>query len=142
MVELPETLKNKANARLNSIWLGLIAKQDAFHTLHGRYFQGIRTHRITPKDGDESEADLTRKPTDQVEDWNDFGIAADLPVDKRIEVALIIDVYIGPLGSGWQGRIEVAATVGGEERFFARQKGVGPEGSDRTFGWVNIIDVD
>ena len=66
----------------------------------GIHFQGIVTPATPPDDGASVVPDLTKKPTDQAEAWEDLftGLTA---LDSPWACSMQIDVYDGPLGKGW-----------------------------------------
>ena len=139
---IPAQLKVKIDGQLSSLLTHLETRQEVYFTANGRYFQGIRTHAFLPKGeiGEETPPDMTRKPTDQAEDWNDVGII--LPAEMPF--ALAIDVYEGPRGHGWSARTEVeyqGQQVASAE--FARQVGFGPDAEHYTHDWQDVTpDVE
>ncbi|MDV2479218.1 MAG: hypothetical protein RX317_03120 [bacterium] len=131
---IPSQLKTKIDGRLGLLLTHLEARQDAYFTAHGRYFQGIKTHTVLPKGeiDEETPPDRTRKPTDQAEDWNGAGII--LPA--KMPFALAMDVYDGPRGKGWSARVEVEH----QGREFARRVGFGPDATQYTHDWQEVTD--
>ena len=107
----------------------IAAVQDAYFATHGRYWQGIETPDIPP---DELTAvkspDLTKRPTDQAEKWDDVFRSA-LALPSTWPASLRVDVYDGPLGKGWT--LTVVATKAGVR--YWRTWSVGPE--DRATNW-------
>lgn len=131
---IPEGLKEKIDGRLNLLLTHLEARQDDYFAVHGRYFQGIRTHTVLPKGeiDEETPPDKKRKPADQAEDWNDAGIV--LPT--KMPMALAIDVYEGPRGIGWSVRAEVEH----RGREFVRRVGFGPDAEHYAHDWQDVTD--
>lgn len=131
---IPAGLKAKIDGRLGLMLTHLEARQDAYFTAHGRYFQGIKTHTVLPKGeiDEETPPDRTRKPTDQAEDWDDAGII--LPA--TMPMALAVDTYDGPRGKGWSARVEVEH----QGREFARRVGFGPDAEHYTNDWQDVTD--
>ena len=129
---IPEQLKAKIDRRLGLLLTHLEARQEAYFTAHGRYFQGIRTHAVLPKGeiDEETPPNPRVKPTDQDEDWDGAGI--NLPA--KMPFALAIDVYEGPRGHGWSARVE----VGHQERELAKQIGFGPDAGHYTHDWQDV----
>lgn len=67
----------------------------------GRHWQGIITPAIPPDDGATRDPDLGRKPTDQAERWEDVFTGATALPATAWPSQVAIDVYDGPLGTGW-----------------------------------------
>lgn len=127
----PAEIRDAIQARLAAVWPQLTARQDAYFTAKGRYWQGRRTHAVAPADGAAAPADrLSDRPTDQAEDWTAFGVGA-----WTEAFALEIHCYRGPGGNGWVARAVV--TLGG--RTWERWRGQGPE--DRDVPWADVIGV-
>ncbi len=131
---IPAGLKAKIDGRLGLLLTHLEARQDAYFTTHGRYFQGISTHTVLPKGelDEETPPDTTRKPTDHAEDRDDAGII--LPA--TMPMALAVDTYDGPRGKGWSARVEVEH----QGREFARRVGFGPDAEHYTNDWQDVTD--
>lgn len=82
-------------------------RQETYFAIHNINWQGIISHAVIPDDGIAAPPDLTRRPTDQVERWQDVFTGANaLPANWPI--AIQVDVYDGPSGKGWT--ITVLAT--------------------------------
>jgi hypothetical protein len=113
---------------LTARWPLFTARQDAYFLAHGRYWQGIRwaTLAATPSEGADGATTLTVKPTDQAEDWVDFGLGALLTAPCAFQC----DVYDSPGGKGYVATVEVL--YGGT--LYTRSRNVGPETS-RTVAW-------
>lgn len=114
--------------RLTALWPTLVAKQTAYFNLKGKYFQGIKTHDITPDDGVDADADLTKRPTDQIETWADFGVAT-----FKEGFSLEIHSYNGPLGPGFVAILSITKSG----KTWSMSKNYGPENRDRA--WTEII---
>lgn len=115
----PVQIRQAVDDKLAAAWTQLQNRQAAYLGTHGRYFQGIKTHAVTPADGDETAPALTRRPTDQTENWSDagFNLPATLPM------ALQIDTYDGPQGKGFVAVL----TVQIDGQLWRRSAQVGPE---------------
>lgn len=85
------------DAKLAGIQNSIQAHQDAYAKKHdGKFFQGLRSHSVTPADGAEQRPDIgTRAPADQPEPYPAVIRNAMLPF------ALQVDVYDGPSGTGY-----------------------------------------
>lgn len=105
----------------------LAAYQDGYQAKHGRYWQGLRTPATVPRDGERVEPDLTRRPTDQDEDWQAFGW--ELP--DRLLAPVRVDAYDGPEGQGYVLRLRI--NLDGMD--YARSWGHGPEADANTTSW-------
>ena len=90
------------------------AKQSAFRSQTGRYWQGVQVNAESP--------DLSRHPTDQVEDWTGFTFTA-------TQGSLQVDVYSGPRGDGYTVHLEVPVN----QVVYMKTKDFGPEG--RSYDW-------
>ena len=96
------------------------AKEAAYAAAHGgRFWQGLRTHVITPSEGNTALPTIgTACPSDQPgQPWP----AAILTTP--IEMAIQIDCYDGPDGTGYQATVtvDVLGTT------YSRTQQVGPE---------------
>jgi len=85
----------------------------------GRYWQGIRVTNSIPADGNSVAIDLTKKPQDQAESWQDVGIM----LDSSIPVALSVNTYLGTNGAGYT----VCGQVIENGITYSRCVNVGPE---------------
>lgn len=139
--EPPQGLENKCNTILNDLVTQLSTKQETYKTedladplvgtrKRGKYFQGLRVHDILPSEGNETVPDRSKKPTDQIESWEDAGIT--LPSTMPLSVR--VDVYNGLQGWGFVviGELEVGNKV------WRRAINVGPESYRNTDGWIKI----
>jgi hypothetical protein len=123
-------IRDTVDARLATLGTAIQSREDTYAAAHnGRYWQGIRTHSITPADGNTALPDIgTTCPTDQL------GVPWPVAIrNTAIEMALQIDVYDGPLGVGYQATVYV--TVLGNTYFRTQQ--VGPE-TWRQRGWAQV----
>lgn len=126
--KLPEGLEAKANTILSDVANSIGPLQADYQTQHGHYWQGLRTHGLLPKDGAAAAPDKSRKPSDQVEDWNAAGVS--LP--STMVVAVQVDNYDGPSGQGYV----VIAEVELAGRVWRRALGIGPEA--RSHDWQKV----
>jgi hypothetical protein len=105
----------------------------------GRYWQGLWSHTIHIDQTDALDQDapadaLTSSPTDQAEDWGEFGTAFDGNLPCRIR----IDTYDGPSGQGWYATVQVRymGTI------YQRSKGYGPVNHDAEWHvYTPVIEV-
>lgn len=122
-----QEIRDAVDTRLATLWGTIQSREDAYAAAHnGRYWQGLRSHTVTPADGATALPDIgTACPTDQPgQPW---------PLSIRqtaIECAIQIDVYSGPFGDGYSATVYV--TVAGA--LWTRTAQVGPE-SWRQRGW-------
>lgn len=126
--QTPADIKNAVDARLAQLWGVIQSRQDAYFQANGRFWQGLRTHTVTPNDGNTATPTVgTRTPSDLTDPWP--------PAIRNtpIEMALQVDAYDGPLGKGYVGTVQV--TIGG--RTWQRSAQVGPE-VWRQRGWEEI----
>src|SRR5204863_1705256 len=94
---IPIDLENKLDALLKDTSDQVATIQDAYFSIHGRYWQGARTHSAIPADGAAATPDLNRKPSDQTETWATFG----LTLPAQTEAAFSVDVYQARAGHGY-----------------------------------------
>jgi hypothetical protein len=124
-----QQLRDLIDARLASMWQMLLIRQTLHYASYGSYFQGLVTHGIIPADGVETFPDNAgSRPTDQVTNWHDF-LSADLPT--QLPMAIVINVYDGPRGKGFQACVYVYAAG----QLYSRCKAIGPERLRRTIEW-------
>lgn len=117
---------------VESVMTEISGLQNAYFASHGRYFQGIKTTDIVPKEGTLVTPDKTRKPHHQLEDWNDFGANInDLPF------SLEICSYQSPFGCGWESIFLVE--IDGVKH--AKIVGEGVESYFRNFDWRAYGDI-
>jgi hypothetical protein len=124
-----QELRDLIDARLALMWQTLLIRQTLHYASYGRYFQGLRTHVITPADGLESFPDNAgSRPTDQIANWHDF-LETDLPA--LLPMMIVINVYEAPAGQGFQACVYVYAAG----TLYNRCKAIGPEAVERTISW-------
>lgn len=106
---IPAGIETKANQILGDLQTVLAPVQVNYLKANRGYWQGIRSHVVTPKDGGKSAPDKTRKPTDQKENWTD--VAVTLPAS--MEITATVNVYDGPNGKGYEmvGEIEIGGRL-------------------------------
>jgi hypothetical protein len=112
-----------------STWLPILEEWAVTQlAAHGAYWQGLKTHTVTPADGEEERPDVdTKHPTDQSEPW---------PPHLRNELlpfAAVVDVYDGPPGLGYTVTLEVVI----EGQPWRRTESYGPE-SWREQPWAEV----
>lgn len=96
-------VKATVNSWLAARWPLLVERQEAYFTIHARYFQGLWTHRSAPDDGAETAPDQrTSKPDDQQAHWADF-----ISLPDVLPCALRIDMYESEQGHGWTATVLV-----------------------------------
>lgn len=127
----PAQIRNAVDAKLAALWTAIQAKQDAYAASHnGRYWQGLRTVANTPADGATALPDIgTRCPSDQPGDPWPAAIR-----NTQLEMAIQMDVYDGPMGTGYQATVQVS--IAGQT--WTRTAQVGPE-AWRVSGWTQIV---
>jgi len=125
----PAEIRAAIDARLAQLWPVVQTKEANYLAAHGHYWQGLRTHRFTlPADGALVTPDIgALTPTDQPDPWPSAITTINL------EMALVIDVYDGPLGDGYVASVWVM--IGG--RVWMRSAQVGPE-TWRVEGWHEV----
>ncbi len=130
--EPPPGLEAKADRILSDLAAALAPIQASYLGAHGRYWQGLRSHAALPADGNGEAPDLSRKPTDQTESWQDVRV----PLPAAMVIATQVDVYDGPLGRGYivAGELEIVG------RRWRRAIGVGPEA--RSHDWEQMQSGD
>lgn len=132
VIQPTPTAQDNADTFLNDFLAHIAARQDAYSAIHGKYFQGISTHSVVPADGFETAPDLSVKPTDQAEDWDDIGFI--LP--DTLPCAVEIHTYDGPLGKGY----DVILTVEVNGQKWQRAKSTGPEAHYRVHAWYEVVE--
>lgn len=132
----PPSLDGATNDLLQIVYAGspfdgatsIIEVQARYFAEHGRYWQGLPTHSLTPTAGDPLSTDIAMThPTDQAETWADIG--AYLP--DLMNVSLRVDVYESPEGHGYVVVAETMIT----ETTWTRSINFGPE-TWRTATWA------
>lgn len=120
-------IRQAVDDRLVTLWGVIQARQDNYAANHnGRYWQGLYSHSITPADGLEVVPTIGLTcPTDQQGEPYPLAIRTAL-----LPMALRIDVYDGPEGTGYVATVYV--TVQGVT--YTRAAQVGPE-TWRQYGW-------
>ena len=113
------TLQPTADSVLTTIQSTLNGKQAPYILAKGTFFQGILTPAALPINGATKSPDLTLKPTDQVDSWTSAGISLPDPMP----IAVAVDTYYGPQGSGYVVRGEVIL----DGVRYVRVVNVGPE---------------
>ena len=73
----------------------LHARQNAFFDEAGYYFQGLSTHSVMPRDGNQTAPDFPSMPTDFPVPWPQEVFPAVMPC------ALRIDAYNSSIGAGY-----------------------------------------
>jgi len=130
---LSDTLKNSCNSVLDDLVTQLSTIQSDYYNeliegqVRGRYWQGIRVTNSIPADGNEQSVDLTKKPSDQSESWQDVGVT----LSSQISVSLEVNIYTGQNGRGYV----VCGRVIESEVEYSRCVNVGPE-TYRNHDWV------
>ena len=119
--------KQVVDNMLNSLRAEWEDKQADYYFTYGQYFQGIRTHDVIPTKDAKGPPDKAKKPTDQLHDWNDFGLG--LPGNMPGSIAL--HVYESPNGHGYE--LEARTREGGKH--WRRVEAYGPEAHSLTYGW-------
>lgn len=123
-------IRDAVDARLATLWTTIQSREDTYAAAHnGRYWQGLKTHSVNPADGATALPNIGLVcPTDQLGQPWPLAIR-----NTAIEMAIVIDVYDGPFGVGYQATVYV--TVLGNTYFRTAQ--VGPE-TWRQAGWAQL----
>ena len=116
---IPTDLQTKLDTLLNNAAAQVAAAEEAYMSLHGRYWQGMRTHAVIPADGATAPPDLTREPTDEAASWSSMG----LTLPAQTEAALSVHIYETRAGHGYIVNAEVI--VSGVH--YGRSLNFGPE---------------
>ena len=120
-------LRNKANTRLAAIWPTIVAKQDAYHAKHGKYFQKL----ITNQPQDEEESDWV----DQSPNYEPYPDDAVLVLDGgKLPFALWIDESLGPDGAGWFASVSVK--LANDDVYYRRRDNL-----NNDSGWIKYLNV-
>lgn len=98
--------------------------------VRGHYWQGVAVVDGIPADGAELSVNLSKKPTDQTEDWSDVGVSLDATIPLRVEV----HSYVGPSGQGYV----IVGTVEEDNSTYQRSKNIGPE-TFREQEWIEVM---
>ena len=119
-------------AELDSLFTQFTPLQLEYKSSHNnRYFQGVGTPQTVPEDGNAIAPDLSLHPSDQAEDWDEFG--ATLPSAMNFSVAL--HTYYGDAGQGWVA----VATVIEDGKTWTKQKSFGSEVRDAE--WAEMVPM-
>lgn len=106
------------------------SRQTSFAASHdGKFYQGMRTPEPIPKDGEQRTLDKTLHPSDQAENWIDFGLT--LPTQQKWAIDLV--AYDGPDGKGYV----LGAWVVEENKTKTRRWNFGPE-TGRNTAWIIV----
>lgn len=129
---LSSSLEASADAILDDVVSQLSSIQGSYKTSNGKYWQGVSPVTGVPEDGNTLPVDMTKKPTDQSENWNDVSVT----LDNDICVSVKVFVYDGPSGHGYVVCGEVVE--GGAT--YTKAVNVGPE-TYRNQAWSEITEV-
>lgn len=126
-------MRNRVDTWLTNRFGILNSRQNTYFANHGKYFQGLLTHTVTPNHTASTTADITADrlalhPTDQLESWLDAIPTLDGEV---LAGAIAIDVFNGPRGQGWV--LTVYVRYNGTT--YRRIKAVGAE-TERDESWA------
>ncbi len=126
----PAQIRTQVDNALATLWGAFQNKQDTYFANHGRYYQLILTHSVTPADGNSVVPDqLNLKPHYEAQSAQDLGI--NIP---SVPFALECHQYVTPDGTcGYQAFVSV--TIAGNT--WMRSAQVGPE-TWRAFGWTQV----
>lgn len=109
--------------------------QITFFADKGRYFQGIATPDTVGRiEENRKTFSKTKKPTDQNEDWADFGLP-----NKNLRAQWRVDVYDGPQGIGYVIITRIRYPNG---KVFLRRLNVGPEEHKNTDNWIEEVSAE
>lgn len=103
--------------------------QADFYATYGKYWQGLTTHDTIPTYGTPLPPDVDSYPSDQHVSWADVGV----PLSDTMDIAVTVDVYDGPAGSGYTVRGEVLIS----DTLWVRTINFGPE-TWREHGWITM----
>ena len=133
--DIPVGIQKKIDSQIEDILAELKPLQDTYFETNGKYFQGLKTHVVTPADGNKSAPDKSRKPSDQIHDWNDFGITK---LASTMDFSVAIDVYQSP--SEWGATLRSEIVIAGRQWM----KVVLVRGTDtgREFDWTDVTFED
>ena len=113
--------------------------QQVYFQKNGRYFQGIvfpdTVKNINRTDDKKDVFDRTKKPTDEIDDWESFGFS-----QKEVWGQYEINVYENPLQEwGYNLGVKIKYPDG---KLFANISNVGSETHRDSGGWVAIIEEE
>lgn len=105
--------------------------QERWHSLHRRYFQGLRTMRDPPSYKNDARVEIEFGPHYQLDHWSDLGYA-----DEFAPVQIVCDQYVGPRGDGFN----VFARVKIRDRVWQIAMYFGAEADDQppSFVWIEM----
>lgn len=122
----PAELDGVYNSFITNIYPDITAKQSAYYNNNGKYFQGVYTHSTVPTVGMPSSADrLGSKPTDQFDNWLDFGL-----LSLNTDYMITINTAAGPTGQGYTIKLTTKASDGNTYTYL-----VGVGAHSETRGW-------
>lgn len=135
MATLNQT-RNAIDTFISNNWATIVARQENFRTNRGHYWQGVRTHTVTPThtnstDGSSEPDRLDDSPSDDL--FAKWSAAFPEWAGTKLGACLKVDTYDGPLGVGWALTIEVIHNG----NLYRRCLNVGPE-TNRAYGWQLI----
>jgi len=124
----PAEVRATVDTWLANRWATVVSRQALYQATHGRYFQGLWTHRLLePTDGIEQAPDAAlEKPSDQAHGWSDL-----ITLPATMPCMLKLDAYDGPLGQGFVGVVRVKLGTD----WWRRSQNHGPE-TWRTRAWA------
>lgn len=127
----PAQIRAACDTAVTNAWAAITAKQDAYFAANGSYWQGYRSHSVTPADGATATPDIgTATPSDLVgQPWPAAIRSSSLPC------SLEIHRYQTPR-DGWGWLAIVSVTILGAT-WQKVQNGAGPE-TWRTTPWVQV----
>ena len=130
---LSSALQTKFEKIITDVASDIAPRQIAYKAVHGRFWQGILTPSVLPKDGVTRAPDKTLKPSDQDEDWNDFGAV----IPTAVECSFAVDIYGSDADEGYIVRGEGVEKT----KPYKRCLNVGPDAS-RELLWTEILAID
>lgn len=103
---LPLGLELRCDAVLAAVTVSLAVVQPAYLAANRRYWQGVSTPVVLPRDGNEGVPDRALQLTDQWESWED----TDVSLPATVPCAVAVDVYDSLYGQGYtvRGDVEIA----------------------------------
>jgi len=116
-----QQVRDKANAKLATLWPVLVSHQDAYFAKHGKYFQLMRTNEVV--DGVDTEYSPTPAPDEQHladvdTNWSD-----------TIPFQLYVDEHVAPEGNGFS--LTAIVTLLNGDKYLRRRNSYGED-----TGWV------
>lgn len=133
-IPVPAVL-NVIDQKIVAMWPVVISKQSNYYANHGRFFQGLYTHSVTPADGNHSQPDqLFLHPTDQAASWLTLNVEQLGPL-QYLPFAIWMDSYQAPAGDGFVGCIQVVI----QSHLARRCQNYGPE-THRTHDWIEVFE--